>query len=198
MAAPISAEDAKAFYDASETKSIIVVDPTESTTRSYDLYQIFDGVLKEGTLTYITWGDSIVGVSDGKTYDYSDQLVAALQADTLATGEANPIKADFAKLKADAEVKKIDDAHTVTTTYSARAVADIVATFNNSSEKIDAFATAVAGVIGDKAVEKRSQSKSDKGSSGTEYEFEGITDGYYLVSETTVGSTLMYSSTWLM
>jgi fimbrial isopeptide formation D2 family protein/LPXTG-motif cell wall-anchored protein len=190
MAAPISAEDAKAFSDDSETKSIIVVDTTNSTTRNYDLYQIFGGTLKEGKLTYVSWGDSIVGsvTVDGVTtsYDFSTALVDALKAEKLATGEDNPLKDDFANITADGEVKELDDGTSKTTKYSARAVADIVATYQNKSEEIDAFATAVASVLDGQTVEYRTQGYSDlQISTGTEYIFQGVEDGYYLVNETT-------------
>jgi fimbrial isopeptide formation D2 family protein/LPXTG-motif cell wall-anchored protein len=179
------------FASDTEGKDIMVVDSTKKD-RSYDLYQIFNGTLSDDALINITWGDSIVYSTtetvDGQevvtnVYDYSDELVEALKEEKLPNGETNPLKSDFAALD------KYEGK------YLASDVASIIKNYEDKSEEIDAFMTAVAEVLTSAieddgaAILKRSQDKFTTLSTGNQYTFAGVVDGYYLVNETSVASS---------
>jgi fimbrial isopeptide formation D2 family protein/LPXTG-motif cell wall-anchored protein len=163
-------------------QDIVIVDPTGNTNRSYALYQIFNGNLDtKGNLIDISWGESIV---NGTAYDYSTALVEELKAETFSNGEANPIASLFSDVTAEDGV------------YSAEKIAGIVAKIDaDNSEALDAFATAVAYVIGDKNVSKRTitGASDPDGDKGPEYLFSDVKDGYYMAAEITSDKTITKS-----
>jgi fimbrial isopeptide formation D2 family protein/LPXTG-motif cell wall-anchored protein len=180
-----------AFASSESGKDIIVLDPTNSDSRAYDLYQVFNGeLIDEEKLVNIDWGDSIAFDTDGDgeyDYDYSTKLVDALKDSKLPDGvTANPVASDFKGLIA------------INGKYKAEDVAGIIADYDSSddSEKIDAVATIVGSIVTNNDVEKRTQdTKGTAISTGTQYTFAGVTDGYYMVSEVSnlTGTDLTYS-----
>jgi fimbrial isopeptide formation D2 family protein/LPXTG-motif cell wall-anchored protein len=163
-------------------QDIVIVDPTGKTNRSYALYQIFNGNLDtKGNLIDISWGESIV---NGTAYDYSTELVEELKLETFSNGETNPIASLFSDVTAEDGV------------YSAEKIAGIVAKIDaDNSEALDAFATAVANVIGDKNVSKRTITEASEpdGDKGPEYLFSDVKDGYYMAAEITSDKTITKS-----
>jgi fimbrial isopeptide formation D2 family protein/LPXTG-motif cell wall-anchored protein len=138
---------------------------TEKTNRAYELYQIFAGNYHKTStnaeiLTDVTWGKS--------TSPFADKILAALKADTLSDGSANPLKDLFA-----------DDTE-------ADEVAETVKEFGTDTDKLDVFAAIVANVLDQQdQVEKITDNKySNKtGEETYNYLFDNIATGYYLVKE---------------
>jgi fimbrial isopeptide formation D2 family protein/LPXTG-motif cell wall-anchored protein len=156
------------------------------------LYQIFSGKLENDALTNIQWGESIAYESADKSisYDFSTELVNYLQEDTLPNGETNPLASKFDALTINQDKG----------TFLASEVATILSELDDDSSDIDAFMSAAAYVIqkheGEKvSVQKRTQDTTDiSTSTSTEYTFEDVADGYYMVCEVSKQSSgLIYS-----
>jgi fimbrial isopeptide formation D2 family protein/LPXTG-motif cell wall-anchored protein len=188
-----SAETEKLAFsdDAAYGQNIIVSDPLGVTGRTYDLYQVFSGDLKDDALIDIDWGESIKNDS----YDFSTELVEELKSATLLDGEDNTIQDYFKDVKT---VKKNGE-----DVYEASTIASIVNSFENNSEALDTFASAVGDIIEKYSadeykdiytIQKRTQSTSTTDDTGSEeYIFNKVESGYYMVSEVTADSTLTYS-----
>lgn len=128
----------------------------KTSAHTYTAYQVFKGDISDGKLTNIAWGAGVNG----------DTLLTALRSDsTLGT--------DF-----DKKVEGTEE-YQITT---AEQVADVLATYQNDSDKLEAFARLVNSNLTSTAAGSSGTATAD----GDKYKYE-ITvtgDGYYFVKDT--------------
>jgi fimbrial isopeptide formation D2 family protein/LPXTG-motif cell wall-anchored protein len=141
---------------------------TVNDDRAYDLYQIFKGDYEAVSdtdseeLINIEWGDSVSA--------FSSDIVKALKAST-AFGTTNP----FASL---ADTASADDVADVVKDFTVDGVTD--------TDKVDAFAKVVAGVVTSKTNVTKLHTdtvSTTTGENDNNYTFNDISAGYYLVTE---------------
>jgi fimbrial isopeptide formation D2 family protein/LPXTG-motif cell wall-anchored protein len=174
------------FYNNTRGKNIKIEDSTGREDRKYSLYQVFGGNYEDESLSGIIWGKSIVfSDQEDSKYDYSTEFVNKLKSDSAFIKDGTNV---FSALTVNSRTEK----------YEAGKVADIVKTFGNDSDLIDAFARDVASVVTNKTnVLSRTIgfSGSRNEADATEYVFAKVEDGYYMASEVTTSSSssIIYS-----
>ena len=119
----------------------------------YGAYQVFSGTFFEGKLSNIKWGAS-VGDAGGST------LLGYLQGDDTFVKDGANVFADCA---------------------TAEGVADVLATFGDNSDLLNAFAAHVEKVLSENPVGKSNGSTEKDGK--FVYEIPVVGDGYYLIKD---------------
>lgn len=131
---------------ADDTKYTITINNI-NTGHKYEAYQVFAGDLSKGTLSNVKWGS---GVDTSKTVG-EKTLLQALKDDSMLNTEFN-------------------------TCSTAADVADVLATFNDNSEKVDAFATVVSKYLS-------TPTGSANEPTGGNYVISNLPAGYYFVKD---------------
>lgn len=134
---------------------------------TYTAYQVFAGDISDGKLTNIVWGSGVNG----------DALLGALQTE----------KKDFQvqDKNEDGSPKTDEDGNPVMVSAfgkceDAEDVADVLASFGDNSEQLDAFAKIAGAHLGTAA----GTSTETKGETSFNYEISVTGDGYYFVKDT--------------